>query len=406
MVNEKKEREPLIHLVKRDHLDAWKQWAIRLGAIAGSLLFICLLISIVLKGSPFKVVEFMFKGAFGTNLNVNIFFRDAAILLIISLAVTPAFKMRFWNIGAEGQVLISAYMSVLCMFYLGGKVSDTLLIFISLIASLSVGILWAVIPAIFKALWNTNETLFTLMMNYIALQIVLYSIKAWVPTSSGQLPPLTSGNLPQIAGGDYVLSIIVAIFITVFLFIYMRFSKHGYEVSVVGESQNTARYIGINVPKVIIRTLVLSGAMCAIAGFLIGAGIDHTVSIDTVGGRGFTAVLVSWLGQFNPLAIVLMSCVVVFLSKGTTRVMESFGIANAFFAEVATGICFLIIIICEFFIRYRVILKKSEKKVAHEDLELAAQGEDSSEQLTANENEDVRLLQKDEQNDDEEGRRI
>ncbi len=352
-----KDREPLFHLVKRQHMDAWKAWTIRLASIVFSLIFICILSSIVLGQSPFGIIKYMFEGALGSELRANIFFRDMSILLIISLAVTPAFKMKFWNIGAEGQVLISAYMSVVCMFYLGGKVPNSTLIFVSLIASLAAGIVWAVIPAVFKALWNTNETLFTLMMNYIALQIVLFSIKAWRPTGSGQLAPISYGNLPQIGGGDYITSIIVAIVITLFLFVYMRFSKHGYEVSVVGESQNTARYIGISVPKVIIRTLILSGAICAVAGFLIGTGIDHTISADTVGGRGFTAVLVSWLGQFNPIAMVIMTFVVILLTRGTNNVMVSYGVANEFFAEVVTGIAFLLIIICEFFIRYSIKFK-------------------------------------------------
>ncbi len=354
----KEAKEPLFHLVKRQQISTGKAWAIRIGTIIFSILFISVLTSIVFRESPFEVIKYMFEGAFGTNLRVNVFFRDMSILLIIALAVTPAFKMKFWNIGAEGQVLISAYLTIVCMYYLGGKVSNGALIVISLLAALVGGMAWAVIPAIFKALWNTNETLFTLMMNYIALQIVLFSIKVWMPAGSGQLAPLPYGNLPHIGGGDYVTSIIVAIIITLFLFVYMRFSKHGYEVAVVGESQNTARYIGINVPKIIVRTLALSGAICGVAGFLIAAGIDHTVSIDTVGGRGFTAVLVSWLGQFNPLAMTVMSFVVILLTIGTTNVMVNSGVANDFFAEVSTGVAFLIIIICEFFIRYNIKFRK------------------------------------------------
>ena len=179
-----------------------------------------------------------------------------------------------------------------------------------------------------------------------------------MPGGTGTLNPIEYGNLPQIAGGDYALSIIVAAGITLVLFLYMRFSKHGYEVSVVGESRNTAKYIGISVPKVIIRTLALSGAICAIAGFLLVGGINHMVSENTVGGRGFTAVLVSWLAQFNPIAMIVTSFVVVFISKGTKRVMESNAITNSFLSEVLTGILFLIIIACEFFIRYKIVFRK------------------------------------------------
>ncbi len=371
MTKTKKIREPLIHLVKRDDLPGWKAWGIRALSIVGAFVFICLLSFIVLKRSPFQIVKFMFEGAFGSKLSTLVLFRDLSILLIISLAVTPAFKMKFWNIGAEGQVLISAWGAVLCMYYLGGKIPNGALIFIMLLSSMTFGILWAVIPAIFKAKWGTNETLFTLMMNYIAIQIVLGSTKIWAGvTSTGVLHPLQYGHLPQVAGGDYALSMIVAAVITLLLFFYMRFSKHGYELSVVGESRNTARYIGISVPKVIVRTLVLSGAICAVAGFLLAGGIMHTVGSGTVGGQGFTAVLVSWLAQFNPIAMIVVSFVVIFISKGTTRVMENCGIANSFFSQVLTGTLFFIIIACEFFIRYRVLPRKRHKAVApREDLD-------------------------------------
>ncbi len=358
MTKTKKVKEPILHLVKRSDLPGWKAWGIRALAIVGSFIFICIICCAELKISPFVFIRDMFLGSFGTNTNTNVFFRDLAILLMISLAVTPAFKMKFWNIGAEGQVLISAWACTACMFYLGGKVPNGALIFIMLIASLAAGMIWSVIPAIFKAIWNTNETLFTLMMNYIALQITLYFIKVWVPTGTGILSPIEYGNLPQIAGGDYLLSIIVSIVFTFAVFFYLKFSKHGYEISIVGESVNTARYIGISVKKVIIRTLILSGTICGVVGFLIAGGIDHMVSSATVGGRGFTAVLVSWLGQFNPIAMVVMSFLVVFMSKGTSRVMENCGIPNAFLAQVLTGIVFLIIIACEFFVRYRVVFNK------------------------------------------------
>lgn len=145
------------------------------------------------------------------------------------------------------------------------------------------------------------------------------------------------------------------------MFCYLRFSKHGYEITVVGESVNTAKYIGINVKKVIIRTLILSGAICGIAGFLIVAGVDHMVSKSTVGGQGFTAVLVSWLAQFNPIGMIFTSFLVAFLTRGTQEVMTSAGITNNFFAQVVTGIMFIIILASEFLIRYKVVFKKKNK---------------------------------------------
>ena len=357
----KKARDPLFHLVKRSNVKPWLPWVVRAGAVLAAFILIGLLTFIAYGTSPLEVYSYMFEGAFGTEFKILRLLRDLAILLIFALAVTPAFKMKFWNIGAEGQVLMSAFACMFCLFYLGGKVNDGILILICLIASLAFGALWAVIPAIFKAKWNTNETLFTLMMNYVAIQIILYAIKIWVPTGTGILAPSEYGHLPQIGGNDFWLTIIVAAVLTVIMFVYLKFTKHGYEIEVVGESENTARYIGINVRKVVIRTMILSGILCGIVGFLLVAGKDHSVSSATAGGRGFTAILVSWLAKFNPIYMVLTSLLVIFLSKGTDEVMTMSGVTNSFFSQVVTGIAFLMIIGCEFFINYKIVFRHKAK---------------------------------------------
>jgi len=344
-------------LVKRTNVQPRLPWVVRAVAVLAAFLLIGIMTFVSLKVNPFKAYKYMFEGAFGDSYRIMRLLRDLAILLLFALAVTPAFKMKFWNIGAEGQVLMSAFACMCCMFYLGGKVNNVLLIFISLGAALLAGAIWAVIPAIFKAKWNTNETLFTLMMNYVAIQIILYTIKVWVPGGTGTLSPSSYGNLPQIGGDHFWFSIIVAIIMTAIMFVYLRFTKHGYEINVVGESENTARYIGINVKKVIIRTLILSGLICGITGFMLVAGIDHTVSSTTAEGRGFTAILVSWLAKFNPLYMILTSLLVVFLSKGMDEVMTQSGVTNGFFSQVVTGITFLMIIGCEFFINYRIVFR-------------------------------------------------
>ena len=361
MNNVKKSHEPLFHLVKRTNIPKWMPWAVRAGAILLAFLLIGILTYASLKINPFKVYGHMFQGAFGDSYRVMRLLRELAILLLFALAVTPAFKMKFWNIGAEGQVLMGAFACMFCIFYLGGKVSDALLIFISLGASILVGAIWAVVPALFKAKWNTNETLFTLMMNYVAIQIILYTIKVWVPGGTGTLNPSPYGNLPAIAGEHFWFTIIVALVMAALMFVYLRYTKHGYEINVVGESENTARYIGINVKKVIIRTLLLSGLICGITGFMLVAGIDHTVSSSTAGGRGFTAILVSWLAKFNPIAMIFTSLLVVFLSRGMDEVMTQASVTNSFFSQVVTGITFLMIIGCEFFFNYKIVFRHRAK---------------------------------------------
>lgn len=357
MTEQKKTREPLFHLVKRINIPSWQAWAIRAGTIIGGFVLIGLLVYIFLGIAPFNAYKYMFEGAFGNRYRTMRLLRELAILLLFALAVTPAFKMKFWNIGAEGQVLMGAYACMVCLYYLGGSVNNVLLIFIALGAAIIGGAIWAVIPALFKAKWNTNETLFTLMMNYVAIRIIEYTIKVWVPGGTGVLPTIQYGNLPTIAGENFWFSIIVALVLTGVMYAYLRFSKHGYEITVVGESENTARYIGINVKKVIVRTLIVSGIICGVAGFLLVSGINHTLSSESAGGRGFTAILVSWLAKFNPIGMIFTSLLVVFLSAGTDEIMTKGGITTSFFSQVVTGIMFLLIIGCEFFINYKIVFR-------------------------------------------------
>ena len=358
-------REPLFHVAKRDQMPLWKSLSVRICAILVALLFCGVLCVAVLGKNPVEFYVNMVKGVFGSDRRIWKMMKDLAVLLCISLAVTPAFKMRFWNIGAEGQVLMSCLASVACMFYLGGRIPNGLLLVIMFLAAIVVGAIWAVIPAIFKAIWNTNETLFTLMMNYIATSLVAYFLVVWVPSGSSALGELPNGWLPTIGGNadkyGYLLLILIVALLTVAMFVYLKYSKHGYEISVVGESQKTACYIGINVKKVVIRTLIVSGMICGIAGFLIVSALDHSVTVNTVGGRGFTAIMVSWLAKFNPFVMVATSFLMIFLQQGADQVVSVFRI-NDTFTSIVTGIILFAIIGCEFFINYRVIFRSKEVK--------------------------------------------
>ena len=294
-------------------------------------------------------------------------FRNVAVLLGISLAVTPAFKMRFWNIGAEGQTLIGCLATTTCMILLGGKVPHALLIVISLAAALLAGAIWGFLPAFFKAKWNTNETLFTLMMNYIAMQLASYFIIVWeVPKGAGKIGIINqdtrAGWLPEV-GNAYLLPILIVGLMTVLMYVYLQYSKHGYEIAVVGESQRTASYAGIKVDRVIIRTMVLSGAVCGLMGLLLTAGTDHTLTTTIVGGRGFTAVMVSWMAKFNPIIMIFTSLLLVVLGRGASEISSTFGL-NQSFSDILTGIILFFIIGSEFFITYQVSLRKSGKKEA------------------------------------------
>ena len=372
MTNVKTDREPLFRIIKRDNIVPWKAWLIRIGAVVAAI-FICAIVSAIITdgASVGHFLERSFYGVFGDEARVLSFFQNTAILLCIALAVTPAFKMRFWNIGAEGQVLMGALGCVVCIKYLGGEINNSLLILLMFVMSVAFSVAWAVIPAIFKAKWRTNETLFTLMMNYVAMQLVAICVFVWVPSGSGVLGSLRYGHFPEIGGEKYVLNIILVALAMVVVYLYFRFSKHGYELSVVGESENTAKYVGINVKKVIIRTMVLSGVLCGLAGLLIVGGTSHTVSTTIVGGRGFTAILVSWLGKFNPFGMSITAMLYTFIDIGASQIASDNGISD-FFADIITGIFFFLVIGCEFFINYKIKFRPRKKKEENSVEEVAA----------------------------------
>ncbi len=361
--NNAKVHEPLFHIIKRSSMPKWQGWLIRILSVVAALV-ICGIVTVVLTGeNPIQVYAKMVDGAIGTERRLWILAQNTAMLLCVALAVTPAFKMKFWNIGAEGQVLAGGLATAACMIFLGDKLSPVVLMLVMIVSSIVAGAVWAFIPAFFKAHWNTNETLFTLMMNYIAMCIVSYFSYEWsVPKGSGHIGVINeatgAGWLPKIGGKAYLCNILIVVVITVFMYIYLKYSKHGYEISVVGESENTAKYIGISVKKVIMRTMLLSGLICGIAGFLLVSGTDHTINRDTAGGRGFTAIMVSWLAKFDPIYMILTSLLIVFLERGAGEISTTFGL-NDSFSEIITGIIIFFIIGSEFFVNYQ--LKFREK---------------------------------------------
>lgn len=354
-------KQSLFHIAKRDTLPWYKSFAIRGCAILLALV-VCAVVTMLLTGeNPVNIFATIFKGAFGSARKSWVTFQNLAVLLGISLAVTPAFKMRFWNIGAEGQVLIGCLATAACMICLADKLPNAVLILVSLAAALAAGALWGFLPAFFKAKWNTNETLFTLMMNYVAIQLTSYFVALWEnPVGSNTVGVINQrtkdGWFPELFGQEYGLNVVLVLLLTVGMFLYLKYSKQGYEISVVGDSENTARYAGINVKKVTIRTMAISGAICGLAGFIAVAGASHTISTSTAGGRGFTAIIVAWLAQFNTFVMILISFLLVFLQKGAIQIASQFNL-NDYASNIITGIILFFILGSEFFINYRIILR-------------------------------------------------
>ena len=356
---------PLAHIVKRPAMSWYQAMAIRAAAILLAAL-VCAVITVVLTSqNPLAIFKTIFEGSFGSQRRFWVMMQNLAMLLCVALAMAPAFRMRFWNIGGEGQIMIGVLATAACMITLSGKIPNALLIVIEIVSAILAGAVWGAIPAFFKAKWDTNETLFTLMMNYVATQLVAYFIIIWEsPKGSGKVGIINqksqAGWLPQIGSQKYLLSVLVVAVLTVIMYIYMRYTKHGYELTVVGESERTARYVGIKVSRVILRTMMLSGAVCGLCGLLMVAGTDHTITTTLSGGRGFTAVMVAWMAKFNPIGMIFTSFLLVFLQKGAGEIATNFGL-NQSFSDILSSIIIFFLIGCEFFIQYKIVFRKEEK---------------------------------------------
>ena len=360
-----KSREPLFHITKRGALPWYAAWGIRGGAVLLALLASALVTVLVTGENPLQVFATVFNGSFGSPRRVWMLFQNLAMLLSVSLAVTPAFRMRFWNVGGEGQMLAGGLATAACMICLRNTLPNWAVIVCMVLSSILAGAIWGGIPAFFKAKWNTNETLFTLMMNYIATQLVAFFIVVWeVPKGAGQIGIINQsseiGWLPVIGSYKYLLNILIVAVLCGVMYVYLNYSKHGYEIAVVGESERTARYVGIKVDRVIIRTMLLSGGLCGLTGMLLVGGTDHTLTTTITGGRGFTAVMVSWLAKFNPVWMILTSFLLVFLQRGAGEISTAFGL-NQSFSDILTGIILFFIIGGEFFINYQLHFRHAKE---------------------------------------------
>ncbi len=360
-----KQKEPLIRLIRREEDNQLKKWLIRIGCVIAGLLVSAIFLNNITHLNPIAVFSSMIRGAFGTENRTWVTLKDMALLLCISTALAPAFKMKFWNIGAEGQVLIGGLVSAACMINLGDKIPNALLLVVMAVLAIICGALWGLIPALFKSKYRTNETLFTLMMNYIALQLVEFYVDIWDKKQSHSVGVINAtskaGWLPSLFGQQYGMLVLIVLLITLVMYVYLQGTKQGYEIAVVGESENTARYAGISVPHIMKRTMLISGGIAGLAGFLEVAGVSHTISSATAGGRGFTAIIVAWLAKFNSFGMILITLLLSFLNRGSNQIASDFNF-NKYGSDIITGIILFFILSSEFFINYRMVFRKKAKE--------------------------------------------
>ena len=351
------------YVTKRMGFSKLKYWLIRAGGILLAFLLAGITCTLLKPGSFGLFFTEMIRGCFDFSdissiIDLLVTF---SILLLISTNLTPSFKMKFWNIGAEGQILMGCMGAAAMAKFMPRDMSNTSVLIVCLVTSMILSTIWSLVPAIFKAFFNTNETLFTLMLNYIASLLSALAISQWIKSGSQSFGVLFNGVFPSILDNTGTLVVIISLVIFVGLFVYITKGKYGYEVSVLGESIETARYIGINPKKVMLRTSLISGAIFGVIGFMIVCGIHQSFSPTIVGGQGFTGVLIAWLGHFNPMEIALFSFLSAVMQQGTTTAASAVNISSTQFSAICTGVFFFIIIACEFFSRYQIKMHHKEK---------------------------------------------
>ena len=352
-------REPLIRLAKRDDIPHARAWAIRDAAILLALVTGGLIIA-VLGHNPIQVYASMVEGSLGKSRVLRETVKKAIPLLGAAVAIAPAFKMKFWNIGAEGQILAGGIAASYFALFWADSLPRPVLLVVMAAAGVLAGGLWGLIPAVFKARWGTNETLFTLMLNYIVLGFVKYlQAGPWGPDLNAngypKIPMFDAAALLPKALGVHIGWIIV-LAVTALMFGYLKYSKQGYEIAVVGESVRTAQYAGMNVSHIIRRTMFLSGGIAGLVGFLQVSGASGTLTENTAGGIGFTAIAVAWLAKLNPFVMIAIAALLAILEKGADTIQTLYTIpASA--ADMLTGIVLFFMLGCEFFISYRLIVR-------------------------------------------------
>ena len=350
-------KQPFMRVEKRaertkKEIARLRTMSVILAIVAGGLFILAI------GYNPFSVYKTIVSGAFRSEMAFQATIKIMIPLIIPALGITLAFKMRFWNIGAEGQIIMGAiFATYFALFW--WDLPHWLLIILMFVSGAVGGALWGMIPAFFKARFNTNETLFTLMLNYIALYMISFLRDGpWQDPESSGFPKIArfgeAAQLNKIFGIH--MGWLIGLVLVVIVYIYLKYTKQGYEISVVGESRATAGYAGMNYKKIVIRTMAFSGALAGIAGMIQVSGSDMTLASSVAGGVGFTAIIIAWLAQLNPFGILIVSFLFSILEKGSSVMQSSYGLST-YSADVLQGIILFFVLGCELFVRYKFVFR-------------------------------------------------
>lgn len=367
--------EPLVRISKREGATFVQKVLVRAIAILLALVVDAFFIFFVTGLNPISVYGVMWNGTFMNTTRFSWALRDLSSLLCIAIALAPAFKMRFWNIGGEGQFTIGAIFAGVVALKLGGSLPQPLVVLLMAVCGAAGGGLYGVFVAALKVKFNTNETLLTLMLNYIALYLLRFlgETKAdwnlFLDPASARPKfvkfPDNAGMITFSIGGFHLnLSLVIAVLLCVLIFVYLKYTKQGYEIAVVGDSPNTARYAGMKVGKIVVRTIFLSAALIGLAGafYVSSAG---TMSTSITNDVGWTGIVVAWLAKLNTVGIVVTSLLITVLQFGCQNASTAYSSIDANFADLIQGIILFAVLAADFFTRFQLVGRaKASKEVS------------------------------------------
>ena len=320
------------------------------------------LIMALMGYNPLEVFVKIVSGSLGSAYRLRETVHKAIPLSVLSLGTAVAFRMKFWNIGQEGQFYLGAYGASLIAFAFPA-LPPPLLLFLMLLAGLFFGGLWALIPALLKIRFSTSETLVTLMLNYIALKWISFlQYVAWKDPSALGFPKIAAFSSGAVLPAVFGIHIgwIISLCLAALLYVFLKRTKLGYEIDVIGESEATARYAGMSVFRITVIAIVLSGGLCGVAGMMQASAVERSLSDQLSGGLGFTSVIVTWLARLEPHAIIIIAFLFSLLIQGGNFLQSSLQIP-ASISLVLQGIIIFFVLGSEFFIRYRFVWGSKEE---------------------------------------------
>ena len=348
----------LLKITKRSNLTKKQEYLIRALAIVLAL-FCTALILLAFGLNPIRVYYAIVEGSLGTQLRIKQTIIKAIPLTITSLGILVAFKMKFWNIGGEGQIAMGAMAASYVALNYGSLPKPVLLVLMAL-AGIVMGGFWAFIPALFKRKFGTNETIFTLMMNYIAIKFVMYlQYGPWMDPNANGFPRVAPfpGNaiLPTFLGVH--LGLLIAIVCVILIYFLMTYTKLGYEITVVGESYETARYAGMNIGKIVIVAMLISGGLCGLVGMIQASAVEKTLVAGISGGYGFTAIITAWLARLNAPVTAIVCVLFAMLLQGGAYIQLAMNVPSSV-AGIVQGTILFFVLGSEFFLQYKITLAR------------------------------------------------